>query len=143
MRRVNARGGTRRMTHAARAATSARKAATCHPVRWQALIAAPAVEKSTALASTWKRADIIGGPGVSPAREGARTVVMKSPSILSAAALAAITVTAAAAAPAAKEARTLTFTTPSEEAKTQIRELQRRVENFQGGPASAELAKKI
>jgi tetratricopeptide (TPR) repeat protein len=68
---------------------------------------------------------------------------MKSPSILSAAALAAITVSAAAAAPAAKEARTFTFTTTSEEAKAQIRELQRRVENFQGGPASQELARKI
>lgn len=72
---------------------------------------------------------------------------MKWPSILAGVACAAVGVSAATAqtaAPAASRvAQTFTFTTKSDEAKSQIRELQRRVENFQGGPASAELAKKI
>jgi tetratricopeptide (TPR) repeat protein len=45
--------------------------------------------------------------------------------------------------PSKAPARTLTFSTKSEEAKTDLRALQRRVESFQGGPASLELAKKI
>ena len=41
------------------------------------------------------------------------------------------------------QAKAFTLTTQSEEAKKLLREMQLRVESFQGGPQSAELARKI
>ena len=55
----------------------------------------------------------------------------------------AAAVGAAAALSAAETPRTLTLTTKSEAARTKLRELQDRVESFQGGPPAAAMAREI
>jgi len=57
--------------------------------------------------------------------------------------LGALAVASAAVVPAGDAARRFTWTTPSAEAKTMLRELQTRIESFQFGPANVELAQKI
>jgi tetratricopeptide (TPR) repeat protein len=58
-------------------------------------------------------------------------------------ALAVAAAFAASALPAAETPRTLTLTTKSEAARAKLRELQERVENFQGGSSTAALAREI
>ena len=57
--------------------------------------------------------------------------------------LGALAVASAAVVTAGDAARRFTWTTPSAEAKTMLRELQTRIESFQFGPANVELAQKI
>ncbi len=50
---------------------------------------------------------------------------------------------ASAGSPAIAQGKAFTWTTESEEAKKLLKELQSRIESFQGGPASVEMGKKI